>query len=155
MQAEKGIVESIEDSWAWVATRRKDMCDHCEHRGSCHMVEGMDRMIVKAKNIARARKGDEVELHLSTKIKLKGLFMLYIFPVLGLLVGAFSGSSLSGPLGLSQNMSIILFTLSGLILAFLLVRFLARRMEARQELTPTVSRVIRRAATGAPISRPM
>jgi len=40
------------------------------------MVEGMDRMVVKAKNVARARKGDKVELHLSTKTKLKGLFIL-------------------------------------------------------------------------------
>jgi len=33
-------------------------------------------MVVKAKNVARARKGDKVELHLSTKTKLKGLFIL-------------------------------------------------------------------------------
>lgn len=148
MHTERGIVERIEDHWAWILTQRKDMCDHCEHRGHCHMVEGMDRMMVKAKNVARARKGDEVEFYLSTKTKLKGLIILYMFPVIGLLVGAFSGSSLSGPLGLNKNVGLILFTLTGLILAFLLARFLAGRMEARQELTPTISRVVRRATKG-------
>ena len=150
MYAEKGIVESIEDGWALVLTRRKDMCEHCGHKGHCHMVEGMDRMIVKAKNAARARKGDEVELYLSTKAKLKGLFILYMFPVLGLLVGASSANSLSGLLGLNNNIGMALFTISGLVLAILFARLLAGRMEAKRELTPIVSRVVHRAVGGPP-----
>ncbi len=154
MSAGKGIVESVEDDWAWVVTRRKDMCEHCGLRGSCHMVQGTDRMVIKAKNLAHARKGDEVELYLSTKTKLKGLFILYMFPVLGLLVGAFSGNSLSEVLGLNQNSGMVMFTLSGLILSVLLARFLAGRMEANQELTPLVSRVLRRAISSGPPLHP-
>jgi sigma-E factor negative regulatory protein RseC len=150
MSSEKGIVESVEDGWAWVVTRRKEMCQDCGHRGSCHMVQGTDRMVIKAKNLAHARKGDEVELYLSTKTKLMGLFILYMFPVLGLLVGAFSANSLSETLGLNQNSGMVMFTLFGLIVAFLLARFLAGRMEASQKLTPLVSRVLRRAISSGP-----
>lgn len=153
MHAEKGVVQSIEDGWARVLARRKAACEDCGLKGSCNMIQGGDRMLVKAKNTARARIGDEVELYLSTKTKLKGLFILYMFPVLGLLVGAFSSNSLSGFLGFNQNAGMVLFTLSGLILAFLLARFLASRMEARQELTLVVSRVVRRAAGAGPHSQ--
>lgn len=150
MSVEKGTVDSIEGGWAWVSTRRKDMCGHCRHHGTCQMVDGLDRMIVKARNAARARIGDEVELYVSTKTKLKGQFVLYIFPVLGLLIGAFSANSLSRLLGLNQNVGMAIFTLGGLILAFLLARFISKRMETRQELTPMVSRVLRRAVSSVP-----
>ncbi len=153
MSKEKGTVDSIEGGWAWVSTRRKDMCGHCRHQGMCHMVDGMDRMIVKARNTAQARTGDEVELYVSTKTKLKGQFVLYMFPVLGLLIGAFSANSLSRVLGLNQNVGMAIFTLGGLILAFLLERFVSKRMETRQELTPMVSRVLRRAVSGASNAR--
>jgi len=58
MSTEKGTVESVEDGFAWVLTRRKDSCGHCGSRHHCHMVEGMDRMRVKAINAARARVAD-------------------------------------------------------------------------------------------------
>lgn len=154
MHTVKGIVESIEGGWAWVLTRRTGACSHCSQNNLCHMVEGMDRMVVKAKNPARARKGDEVELYLSTKTKLKGLFILYMFPVLGLLIGAFSGNSLSGVLGLHKELGIVLFTLSGLILAFLMARYVAHRMDARGQLTPIISRVLRRAISSGPPLKP-
>lgn len=155
MRTEKGIVESIEGDWAWVLTRRKQACGHCGQKNLCHMVEGMDHMVVKAKNPVRARKGDEVELYLSTKTKLKGLFILYMFPVLGLLIGAFSGNSLSAVFGLNKDLGMVLFTLSGLILAFLLAKLLTARMEANRELTPIVSRVVVRHRNNHPLPTQM
>jgi sigma-E factor negative regulatory protein RseC len=151
MSTEKGTVKNIEGDWAWVSTRRKGACKHCAQRGRCLMIQGGDRMLVKARNTAHARVGDEVELYLSTKTKLKGQFILYMLPVLGLSVGAFSANSLSGVLGLNQILGTVLFTLSGLILAFLLARFLAARMEANQQLTLIISRVVGRARRGHPL----
>ena len=145
MSTEKGTVKTIEGDWAWVLTRRKGACEHCAQSGRCLMIQGGDRMLAKAKNTAHARVGDEVELYLSTKTKLKGQFIVYMLPVLGLSVGAFSANSLSGILGLNQTFGTVLFTLFGLILAFLLARFLAARMEANQQLTLIVSRVVGRA----------
>ena len=145
MSTEKGTVKTVEGEWAWVSTRRKGACEHCAQSGRCLMIQGGDRMLAKAKNTAHARVGDEVELYLSTKTKLKGQFILYIFPVLGLSVGAFSANSLSAVLGLNQTLGTALFTMLGLILAFLLARFLAARMEANQQLTLVVLRVVGRA----------
>jgi len=144
MYAEKGVVERIEDDWAWVLTRREAACEHCGHKGLCHMTEGQDRMLVKARNTAHARRGDEVALYLNSRVKLKGFFILYMFPVLGLLVGAFSAEHFSGLLGWNKSVSMVLFIASGLLLAILLARFFAGRMEAKEQLTPIVSRVVRR-----------
>ena len=145
MSAENGTVERVEDGWAWVRADRNAGCSHCGHKGSCNMVEGTDHMLVKASNNAAAGVGDNVELFLSTKTRMKSMLILYILPVIGLLVGALSGGSLSRAFGLNQNFGTLLFTFAGLALAFVLVRLLGTRMDSRQELTPIVSRVIRRA----------
>lgn len=144
MSQETGIVETIEDEWAWVKTRRKSACAHCGQKDHCHTIEGGDRMLVKARNIADARKGDEVELYLSTKTQLKCVFMVYMVPVIGLLIGAFSGNSLSTPIGLSPNVGIFLFSALGLVAAFMLTRFYSNRMETKNALTLLVTRVVKR-----------
>jgi sigma-E factor negative regulatory protein RseC len=149
MSIERGIVQKIEDEWAWVLAQRKGACDTCGHKGACHMVDGSDQMVVKAMNTAHAQIGDEVEIFLSTKSHLKTVFMVYMVPVLGLLVGAISAKNLSVFFGLNVNLGMVLFPILGLVLAFLLVRLFEARMKARRELIPIVSRVIRRSIPAA------
>jgi sigma-E factor negative regulatory protein RseC len=144
MSQETGIVETVENEWVWVKTQRKSACAHCGHKNHCHTIEGGDRMLVKAKNLADAHKGDEVELYLNTKTQLKCVFMVYMVPVIGLLIGAFSGNSLSTLVGMNPNYSIFLFSAVGLAVAFMLTRFFANRMEMKNALTLRVKRVVRR-----------
>ena len=151
MDIEKGTVQKIEEGWAWVETRRTGSCEDCSQKRHCLTLgEGNDRMLVKADNVAQARTGDEVEIHLNTKTKLKGLFMIYMFPVIGLLIGALSGKSLSTLLGLNGDLVTVLSSFCGMALAFFLARVLGFRMKENNELTPIVSRIIRRMHAGAP-----
>jgi sigma-E factor negative regulatory protein RseC len=146
MSQETGIVETVEDGWVWVKTQRKSACSHCGHKDHCQIVEGGDRMLVKARNLADARKGDEVELYLNTKTQLKCVFMVYMVPVIGLLIGAFSGNSLSAVLGLSQNKGIFLFSAVGLGAAFMITRLFSNRMETKNALTLLVKRIVKRSS---------
>ena len=68
------------------------------------MVEGGDQMLVKAQNTAKAKKGDEVELYLSTKTKLKCTAIVYLLPVFGIFLGAFSANLLSDALGFNPSL---------------------------------------------------
>ncbi|MEJ2730765.1 MAG: SoxR reducing system RseC family protein [Deltaproteobacteria bacterium] len=144
MTAERGIVERVEPGWAWVKTKRSSACENCNSRHHC-LTQGGDQMVVKAQNTVRAKKGDEVELYLSTATKLKGTAIVYLLPVLGIFVGAFSAGPLSEALGLNPSLGMAVFTLTGLVLAVFLMRYLAKRMAARQKLTPLVKRVVRSA----------
>ena len=102
-------------------------------------------MVVKAQNAALAKEGDEVELYMSTAAKLKGTAIVYLLPVAGLFVGAFSAGPLSGALGLNPSLGMVIFTITGLISAVFAMRYLSDRMAARQTLNPQVKRVIRSA----------
>ena len=143
MHEETGIVQKIDNDWAWVLTRRKDACGKCQHKGHCHIVDGMDKMIVKAKKTGNVVPGDEVALYMSTKTKFKGMFILYIVPVLGVLLGAFSARTMSNLLHLNHNIGMVLFTLLGLTVAFVSVRIYSSRLEKKGALTPRISRVMR------------
>ncbi|MGD9181608.1 MAG: SoxR reducing system RseC family protein, partial [Desulfobacterales bacterium] len=150
MSAERGIVEKVEPGWAWVKTKRSSACASCDSRHHCSVVEGGDQMVIKAQNTVQAKTGDEVELYLSTKTKLKSTAIVYLIPVLGIFVGAFSAEPLSKALGLNASLGMVVFTLTGLVSAVFLMRYLANRMAANQALTPLVKRVII-SARSAPI----
>jgi sigma-E factor negative regulatory protein RseC len=146
MSAERGIVEKVEPGWAWVKTKRSSACSSCGSRNHC-MTQGGDQMLVKAQNTARAKKGDEVELYLSSKTKLKGTAIVYLIPVLGIFVGAFSANPLSAAIGLNPSLGMAVFTLMGLVLSIFLMRHLANRMDSEQSLIPIVKRVVFSART--------
>jgi sigma-E factor negative regulatory protein RseC len=150
METEKGTVQRIENGWAWVETKRTGSCEECSQKGHCHLSSGGNsRMIVKAENVAQARTGDEVEIYLNARTKLKGLFMVYIFPVLGLLIGAISGKGISRLIGLNSDLGTVLAGFCGMAIAFFLARVLGFRMKENNELTPIVSRIIRRMQAGS------
>lgn len=151
MSAERGIVEKVEAEWAWVKTKRSSACSSCASRSHC-LTQGSDQMVVKAQNSARAKKGDEVELYLSTKTKLKSTAIVYLIPVFGIFVGAFSANPLSAVIGLNPSLGMALFTLTGLVLSVFLMRYLANRMDSKQALTPLVKRVVM-SARSTPIKR--
>ena len=137
--------------WAWVKTKRSSACSSCASRSHC-LTQGSDQMVVKARNIAQAKKGDEVELYLSTKTKLKSTAIVYLIPVFGIFVGAFSANPLSTVIGLNPSLGMALFTLTGLVLSVFLMRYLANRMDSKQALTPLVKRVVM-SARSTPIKR--
>jgi sigma-E factor negative regulatory protein RseC len=151
MSAEHGIVKREEAGWAWVKTKRSSACSSCGSRHHC-LTQGSDQMVVKAQNTARAKKGDEVELYLSSKTKLKGTAIVYLIPVLGIFVGAFSANPLSAAIGLNPSLGMAFFTLIGLVTAVFLMRHLANRMDSTQMLTPSVKRVVF-SARAKPIKR--
>ncbi|MGD8665940.1 MAG: SoxR reducing system RseC family protein [Desulfobacterales bacterium] len=141
MSAERGIVEKVEPGWAWVKTKRSSACSSCGSRHHC-LSQGGDQMVVKAQNSAGAKKGDAVELYLSSKTKLKGTAIVYLIPVLGIFVGAFSANPLSETLGLNPSLGMAVFTSTGLVAAVFLMRYLANRMDSNKSLIPTVKRVV-------------
>ena len=141
MSAERGTVEKVEAEWAWVKTKRSSACSSCASRSHC-LTQGSDQMVVKAQNTAQAKKGDEVELYLSTKTKLKSTAIVYLIPVFGLFVGAFSANPLSAAIGMNPSLGMPVFTLTGLVLSIFLMRYLANRMDSTKALTPLVKRVV-------------
>ena len=143
MSTEQGIVKQVEPGWAWVKAKRLGATSGCGCYDHCHMVEGGNKMVIKAVNRAQAREGDLVVLYLSTSAKFKCIATVYLLPVLGIFVGAFSSKYLSLLIGLDPSWGMALFTISGLVAALALMRILASRMAHQERFTPIVKRIVR------------
>jgi sigma-E factor negative regulatory protein RseC len=88
MATEHGIVTRIDSGEAWVKTVKSGSCEGCSARGACHSLSDSGEMEVNAINEAGARVGDRIVLSFDTSSLLKATFLLYVFPILLLIIGA-------------------------------------------------------------------
>jgi sigma-E factor negative regulatory protein RseC len=141
MATKKGIVEKTENGFAWVKAARKSACGTCASKSSCGFIDGGSQMLVKTTNTIGATKGDSVEFHMASELSLKCMFIIYIIPVLGLLIGALSAAPLADFLGLNATIGMVVFTLLFFVLAVGLSKNMISRIVSTDEFLPNIKRV--------------
>lgn len=150
MATEKGIVIKADSRTAWIKTVKSGDCAGCSARGSCHAMGNSDEMEVEAINEAGAKAGDRIVLSFETSSLLKATFLLYVFPILLLIVGAAIGHTTApnfdfNPSGFSAIMGFIFF-----FAAVLVVKARANKMAKKKEYRPKVIKIINHKAMGRP-----
>jgi sigma-E factor negative regulatory protein RseC len=118
MVKEEGVVTSSTKSTAWVKTVRTSACDACEAKDNCEILNSKNSMHFKVKNTLNVSKGDRVVVGVQTKPLLFLTFMLYVFPIFLLLIGAVAGHNIAPTLKVDQNLTSMF---SGFILFFLAI----------------------------------
>lgn len=149
MALEQGIViemGSAGQQTAWVETIVSPACESCASKGSCHGGSDKNRRKVEAINVAGAKVGDLIQLSLSTSSMLKAVFLLYLFPVLCMLVGAVGANAIAERFwsGSSAFTAAVAFAFFGI--AMLIVRFKGNRLAVRTAYRPKIIRIIGRGA---------
>ena len=117
MITENGIITRADASTAWVKTTRSGACDACSSRESCGTAGTQKEMIVTVKNTLGVETGDHVVIGLETRPILFLTFLLYVFPIILLTIGAVIGNSLApafdmNPSFVSMIMGFFFFGLS-------------------------------------------
>mgnify|MGYP001090948900 FL=1 len=84
---ERGRVVKVENGVAEVEMERTSACARC---GICLLSSG-DKPILYAKDSLGVRPGDEVTVSMESKEVLKTAFLIYLFPLVGLIAGYFLG----------------------------------------------------------------
>jgi len=145
MATEEGIVTKIESATtAWVKTTKTDACKACAARNTCHSVGGGKEMEVEAMNHAGARVGQRVVLSFDTSPLLKATFLLYVFPIVAMIAGAFIGQHLAPGLNFDASYLSAIFGFLFLGLTLLFVRSKGNKLAKREEYRPKIIRVIHR-----------
>lgn len=142
MSIEKGVVEKIENGFAWVRARRKSACGSCTNKTLCSPIDGGKQMLVKVNNVLNAQKGDSVEFHLNSTLLLKCTFVIYIVPVLGIISGAIIATPLANFMGINHSFMLVVLILSGFLGAVLLSRLFIHKKTDNDQLLPTIRRVL-------------
>lgn len=131
----------IDAAGAWVKTGRSEACDSCSSKGACHTMGGGKEMEVSVLNPIGARVGDRVVIKLGTSPFLKATFLVYMFPVLLLVIGAAAGEWISRSAGLGSPLPSALLGLGALAAGLLCMRTIARRLAEKAEYRPRITRV--------------
>jgi sigma-E factor negative regulatory protein RseC len=146
MATEQGIVIDVDvtgPGTARVRTVQPSACKACSERHSCGTGSGKVRE-VEVINLADAKPGDLAQISMETGALLKATFLLYVFPIIFMLVGAaighYAGLRLSiNPSYTSAGTAIGLF-----VLAMAVVRMRAGRMALNIDYRPKITRIISR-----------
>lgn len=154
MATEQGIVVQTgpphRDNMALVRTVQSSACEACSARGQCNPnIKGKDRE-VEAVNLVNAKAGDIIQISMDNTALLKATFLLYVFPILCMLIGAFVGHSAgktmeTNPSAISALLGIICF-----IAAMVLVRRQAGYMALKLKYQPKITRIIGRGTSEPP-----
>ena len=140
MITESGIVTKSNPSTAWIKTIRSGACESCSSKGSCGTENSKKEMIVTVKNTLHVGKGDHVVIGLETKPILFLTFLLYVFPIILLTIGALIGNSLA--LLFQMNPSLVSMTFGFLFfgLSFYIIRKKNSSLSKKEEYKPFLVR---------------
>jgi sigma-E factor negative regulatory protein RseC len=139
---EEGIVIQTDMNFARVRTTRSSSCKSCSARDSCSASETGKTMEVDALNTAGAAVGDRIMLYFETGSLLKATFLLYIFPILCMLLGAGVGHWISILNHLNPSAIAAAAGFFSLILSFMIVRLRANKLAESDHYRPKVIKVI-------------
>lgn len=142
MATEQGIVLRTESKAAWVKTTRSSACQGCTARNSCHTLSDSKDMEVKALNLAGAREGDRIVLSFETKSLLKATFLIYVFPIIFLVVGAVIGQMLAPLVAIDPSTLSVLLGFSCFFAALFMMKTRANKMAAKNAYQPKITKII-------------
>jgi len=140
MISEQGIVEKVTKTSAHVKVVKTSACNHCNSKDSCNVSER--NMVIEVKNSLNAKKGDLVEVSVPEGTFMILSLMIYIFPVVALMAGAFLGNFLSTLLNTDPSLTAIITGALFLIASFIVLKMIDRRKNTRDKYLPRMTRIV-------------
>ena len=142
MATEQGIVLRADAEAAWVKTVRSSSCEGCTAKGACHSMGGGNEMEVKALNTAGARAGDRIVLSFETASLLKATFLIYVFPIILLIVGAALGQMLAPFIEFSPSALSVLLGFAFFFTALFIMKSRANKMAKKNAYQPKITKIL-------------
>lgn len=141
MAIEEGVVTQIgQVDTAWVKTVRSSSCEGCASHDSCESA-GKD-MKVKAINLVGAKVGDRIVLNFQTGALLRATFLLYVFPIICMIIGAVVGQKIAPLLGYSSSIMSVFAGFLFFTIAVLVIKIKSDTMSRKQEYQPKIIRIL-------------
>jgi sigma-E factor negative regulatory protein RseC len=147
------VVETHSDGRATVVAEKVQGCGSCSAVSQCHGGRTGGSEPTPALNRAGAAVGDRVMLTVESGVILSRMALLYLLPVAGLLVGAFTGSLVSDSADAANGGQAVGLGLAGFVLGFAIAIGLSRIWSAIRPVIPVITRTINPSRTVAGPSR--
>ena len=139
MITENGIVTKANQSIAWIKTTRSGACESCSSHGSCEVENSQKEMTVKVKNTLNVGEGDQVLIGLETRPILFVTFLLYVFPIILLLIGALIGNSIAPSLQMDPSFGSMILGFLFFGFSFYIIRKKMIPLQKKKNINPSLS----------------
>ena len=139
---EEGIVVRLdEDDTVWVEAVRSSSCEGCASKDACLSKLG-GTMEAHAHNDAGARVGDRVLMEIPHQSFITVTMLIYIFPVIALVLGAFTGKYIAEAWALDVQAASVLAGFGFFFISVLVVVAAGRIAGKNKRYLPKVTRVL-------------
>ncbi|HDS09936.1 MAG TPA: hypothetical protein ENN73_06890 [Firmicutes bacterium] len=133
MIKENGTIIKFEKDEMIIQIDNSEDCSRC---GLCSSLTGELKKVISFPKEPRYKEGDRVILNIPEKAILKSSLVLFMPPVLGIFLGMVCGSILSKFLPeISYNIILTTAIIFFIIISYLLIGFIDRRMKSRNLIT--------------------
>jgi len=148
MLTEAGRVVGVETDGLWIETMRRSTCGNCAAQKGCgHGLlnrisdgkRGYIRVLPGDRAIENYAIGDQVLIGIPEEVILRGSFIAYVLPLMGMLAGALAAASwLPG----NEDFLALLGAAGGLVIGFILVRWHGARHYHDPGFQPVLQSVV-------------
>ena len=142
LATEQGIIIRVYGNKALVKTQKSSQCAGCTSKDSCHGQSG-DDVEVEAFNPLGGKVGEVAVIAVATGSFLKATFMMYIFPVICLIAGAFIGEKLGSFYGSDATLSSVIAALAAFGVSAWVVKIKGNQMGRSADYQPKIIRIVR------------
>lgn len=141
MITEDGIVTHATPEKAWINTTRSAACESCSSKDSCGVSHHPSQeMTLIVPNTLGVKKGDRVVVGIESAPMLFLSFLLYVFPIILLIIGALIGDALAPVLEMNSSALSMGFGFLLFALAFLIIRKKQAGMSKKNKYKPFLVR---------------
>ena len=141
MITEDGIVTHATPEKAWIKTTRSAACEGCASKDSCGVSHHpSEEMTIVVPNTIGVETGDNVIVGIESAPMLFLSFLLYVFPIILLIIGALIGDALAPVLGLNTSAMSMGFGFLLFAVAFLIIRKKQATMSKNDKYKPFLVR---------------
>ncbi|WDP92476.1 MAG: SoxR reducing system RseC family protein [Desulfobacter sp.] len=141
MITENGIVTRIDKDMAWIKTTRSAACESCSQKDSCGTSHhGAKEMVVSVKNTLGVTAGDAVVIGMESRPMMVLSFLLYVFPIILLIIGAAIGDFMAPMFDMNKSLLAMGMGFSFFALAFIIIRKKQSAFSDKAEYKPFLVR---------------
>lgn len=140
-----GTVRELDGKYAIISTSRRGICEGCSDKSSCSFDNALGKSVpelITTVNAIQAKPGDLVEFDLAGHTELKTSLIVWIIPLIGLILGAVTGSTYHDWFGWTVDSATLIGLGCGLALGFGLVIVYERYFVIRESVLPVLLRIM-------------
>lgn len=147
MIEERGIIIAISGAeTATIKAKRSEVCEGCGTKDLCHDPEDDESTRLEALNPIGAKVGDEVGFTVGTATVIKAGILIYLFPLIGFIIGVVIVQALAGvllPDGWNADLVSAILGLILLALTYLVISIYSKRSEKDSSTMPKITAILK------------